>query len=75
MAIHKYFIKVVPTTYIPGGLLSKDVETYQFSVTKFIQEVDTLKRIFLPGNVFECSNRRNIYNFWISGSIDKQFGK
>lgn len=49
MAIHKYFIKVVPTTYIPGGLLGREVETYQFSVTKFIQQVDTLKRIFLPG--------------------------
>lgn len=48
-AVHKYFIKIVPTT-IKSTFY--DVETYQYSYNTFIQNIDLSKQLALPGIFF-----------------------
>lgn len=48
-AIHKYFIKIVPTTV---KTMMYDVETYQYSFNTYIQQIDLSKQLALPGIFF-----------------------
>ena len=49
--VDKYFIKVVPTTYFPGGW-RRPVETQQYSVTEYYTRVDPKTDNKLPGIFF-----------------------
>ncbi|KAK2075957.1 hypothetical protein QBZ16_001293 [Prototheca wickerhamii] len=49
--VDKYFIKVVPTTYFPGGW-RRPVETQQYSVTEYYTRVDPKTDNKLPGLFF-----------------------
>jgi endoplasmic reticulum-Golgi intermediate compartment protein 3 len=49
LAIHKYFIKVVPT-YVESFF--QTIQSAQYSYTEFIQKIDLQKRIALPGIFF-----------------------
>ncbi|KAL9646713.1 hypothetical protein ABK040_001136 [Willaertia magna] len=51
-ALFKYFIKVVPTTYKPYSIFSRNVYTYQFSYTKHVMPFDISKTVMLPGVFF-----------------------
>lgn len=52
MAIHKYFIKVVPTAVKGTFAWFGDFESNQFSFTTYIQEIDLKKQLALPGVFF-----------------------
>jgi hypothetical protein len=52
IAIHKYFIKVVPTFLRGTFSWFGDFETYQYSYTTFVQEIDLRRQMALPGVFF-----------------------
>jgi len=59
MALHKYFIKVVPTqvksssfSSSPLPSMSSIVDSYQFSYSTFVQKIELQKQFALPGVFF-----------------------